>query len=70
MSKLILSDELRAQVNGDDSPSEVCDASANLIGCLVSPRRYAQYLDAHEKKMRRLISTNSIGLHKKKRATH
>jgi len=48
MSKLILSDELRAQVNGDDAPSEVCDVSGNLIGYFVSPKRFAQYQKAIE----------------------
>ncbi len=49
MSRIVVSDEQRSQVNGLAAPSEVCDASGNLLGYILSPELFAEYRAAWER---------------------
>ncbi|MEP6930294.1 MAG: type VI secretion system tip protein VgrG, partial [Flavobacterium sp.] len=42
--KITISDEQCAELNGFDVPNEVCDPSGQIVGYLVSPAKYAEFL--------------------------
>jgi hypothetical protein len=48
MNKITINEQQCAELNGFDAANEVRDGTGRLIGYLISPAKYAEFLEAKE----------------------